>query len=93
MPDKDDLKFKEKINQIYLQGKSLRWIGRHLKISHESVRHYLNPEIIRKNTLDEEYVEKVIGIYKKTKSFQKTADELNVKNRQKIFRIVKSYYK
>lgn len=77
-----------KIVELYKQGMTLRTIGESLGISHEAVRQAIPKSIIRRNEIGPKKMKKVMATYKKCGSYQKTADILNLPNRQAAYRIV-----
>jgi len=79
---------KNKIIKLYDSGLSLREIGESLSLSHEAVRRIIPKQSMRRKRMSIKRMAEVYKTYRKTQSYQETAERLGLESRQTAYRIV-----
>jgi hypothetical protein len=79
---------RRKILILYKSGMRLREIGEKIGLSHEAVRREIPKNMIRRSIIDKVKMKKVMSVYNKCGSYQKTADILGMPSRQSAYRVV-----
>jgi len=83
-----DEQLSKQIRALYKKGMSLRDIGDKLLLSHETVRNAIPANERRRKRMDQKMIDKILRTFKKTQSFQETAEILDLLNRQVVYRVV-----
>ena len=83
-----DEQLSKQIRALYKKGMSLRDIGDKLLLSHKTVRNAIPANERRRKRMDQKMIDKILRTFKKTQSFQETAEILDLLNRQVVYRVV-----